>query len=82
MIQSRLTSKGQTTIPLAVRKALELGPHDRLVYEIEDDKVTIRPMKGDIFQYKGSIEPKQRPEDFHEIRRITRDAVARRGAER
>ena len=36
MIQSRITSKAQTTIPAAVRKALGLREGDLVTYRIED----------------------------------------------
>lgn len=41
MITSRLTSKAQTTIPQAVRKALQLREGDDLVYVIEDGRVIL-----------------------------------------
>lgn len=31
---AKLTSKSQTTIPLAVRKALGVGPEDRIVFRV------------------------------------------------
>lgn len=31
---AKITSKGQTTLPMAVRKALEVGPSDRIVFRI------------------------------------------------
>ncbi|MBU6166675.1 MAG: type II toxin-antitoxin system PrlF family antitoxin [Alphaproteobacteria bacterium] len=39
MIQSRLTAKAQTTVPMAVRRALGLKPGDAINYEINGDKV-------------------------------------------
>lgn len=39
---SRLTSKGQATIPADVRKALRLKPGDRVAFEIAGQKVTLR----------------------------------------
>ncbi|MBY0284507.1 MAG: type II toxin-antitoxin system PrlF family antitoxin [Sphingomonas sp.] len=39
MIRSRLSSKGQTTIPHAVRVALALCPGDDPTYEIDGDRV-------------------------------------------
>jgi antitoxin PrlF len=39
MISSKLTSKAQTTVPRAVRAALQLGVGDTIVYAIEDDHV-------------------------------------------
>jgi antitoxin PrlF len=45
MIQSRITSKAQTTIPRAVRAALGVKEGDLLDYEIEDGKVILRRAK-------------------------------------
>lgn len=40
---AKLTSKSQTTVPLAVRKALSVGPEDRIVFTILDGgKVEVR----------------------------------------
>lgn len=48
MITSKLTSKGQTTVPQPVRAALKLTKGDELIYEIEGDKVIITKWKGPI----------------------------------
>lgn len=37
MTESTITAKGQTTLPRAVRQALQLGPGDRLRYIVQDD---------------------------------------------
>lgn len=39
---SRLTSKGQTTIPAEVRDYLGLKPGDRIIYAMKDGKVEMR----------------------------------------
>ncbi len=39
---SKVTSKYQATIPLAVRRKLGLKPGDAVVFEIENDAVTVR----------------------------------------
>jgi antitoxin PrlF len=40
---AKLTSKSQTTLPVAVRKALSVGPEDRIVFTILDGgKVEVR----------------------------------------
>lgn len=39
---SKLTSKFQATIPLAVRRQLGLKAGDAVVFEIENDVVTVR----------------------------------------
>lgn len=41
-LTSRLTSKGQATIPVAVRRALRLKEGDSVVFELTKGKVTLR----------------------------------------
>jgi len=43
MPYSTLTSKGQTTIPREIRKLLGLRQNDRILYQVEDGKVAIKP---------------------------------------
>ncbi len=81
MITSKLSSKGQTTIPKEIRNALELDPGDRLAYEIREGEVVIHPLAGDIFDHKGTVEPSQRPEDFKAVRKQVKSSVADRVAE-
>jgi antitoxin PrlF len=45
MITSKLTSKGQTTIPRAVCAVLGVGPGDELVYEILDGCIILTKRK-------------------------------------
>lgn len=47
MIVSRLTSKGQTTIPQPVRTALHLQAGDGIAYAIEGDRVIVRRVPGE-----------------------------------
>ena len=44
MIESAITSKGQTTLPKAVREALGVRAGDRVRYVIFDDEVRILPV--------------------------------------
>lgn len=41
ILASHVTSKGQTTIPQPVRKALKLNKGDRVTYEIDGDRVVL-----------------------------------------
>jgi len=40
--RSRLSSKGQVTIPVEVRERLHLEPGDTVVYEIDDERAVLR----------------------------------------
>ena len=46
MIESAITSKGQTTLPKAVREAPGVGPGDRVRYVILDDEVRMLPTRS------------------------------------
>lgn len=46
MIESTLTSKAQTTLPKAVRTALQVGAGDRIRYIISDGEVRILPVRS------------------------------------
>lgn len=53
MITSKLTAKAQTTVPQAVRRALQLHPGDELAYRVQGDQViltrAVPPAEGDPF---------------------------------
>ncbi len=56
-LTSRLTAKGQTTIPSEVRKSLELRDGDLLFYEIESENlVRIRKLEKVDMQWSRAIE--------------------------
>ena len=46
MLHSTVTSKGQTTIPGEIRKALQIKPGDKLEYVVDGDHATIRVHPG------------------------------------
>ena len=46
MLHSTVTSKGQTTLPGQVRKALRIKPGDRLEYVVRGSHATIRVHPG------------------------------------
>ena len=56
MSTSTLTSKGQTTIPIEVRKQLNLHPGDRLEFVIDEDgRVLILPASIDVLELAGML---------------------------
>ena len=53
---SKLTSKFQATIPLAIRRKLGLKPGDAVVFEIENDVITVRRATALDREYAKSLE--------------------------
>jgi AbrB family looped-hinge helix DNA binding protein len=45
--QSKITSKGQITIPVEVRRILGVKAGDRLLFEKDGDGVRIRPVRSE-----------------------------------
>ena len=55
MIITRLTTKHQTTVPIAVRKVLGVAAGDSVVFEMEDDRVTLRKATPLDVEYSRSL---------------------------
>ncbi|TVQ35557.1 MAG: AbrB/MazE/SpoVT family DNA-binding domain-containing protein [Geminicoccaceae bacterium] len=54
MFQSTVTSKGQTTLPRAVRDALGLGPGDRVRYVVTPEGVRLIKVQP-VMRLAGSL---------------------------
>ena len=79
MPHSKVTSKGQTTIPGKIRKALGIKPGDKLEYVVEGDYATIRVHLG-TRSLKGVLSSKKGKDmSFAQIREAA--AKAARGHE-
>lgn len=81
MSHSTVTSKGQTTIPGEIRKALQIKPGDTLQYTVEGDHATIRVHPG-TRSLKGALaSEKGKGMSFAQIREgAAKAARGRRGA--
>lgn len=70
MVHSTVTEKGQTTLPSAVRTALNIHPGDTLEYKIEKNKVTIQVHPGTRSLAGALASKKGKDLSFNEIRKI------------
>lgn len=80
MVGSKITSKGQTTIPKRIRERLRLEPGDRVLFVERQDEVVLQAVKHTLLDLKGSVEPRQSPEDFEKIRKDVKKRVVERRA--
>ena len=53
-VSARLSSKGQVTIPRAVREALSLGEGDEVVFRVEGERAVIA-RSPDLLALAGSV---------------------------
>lgn len=74
---AKVTSKGQITIPREVRELLGIQTGSIILFEQEEERVVIHPART-IRDYKGHLKGKVKGADFNEIRRATKEAVAKR----
>lgn len=72
-----ITTKGQITIPLPLRKLLSLNPADRLVFTVQNEALVAKPLKGDFWSLKGSVKPKSKPENFKKARETAKGYVVK-----
>jgi AbrB family looped-hinge helix DNA binding protein len=77
-MEATLTSKGQVTIPKAVRDALKLRTGDRLDFRVaEDGAVTMVPVTRPVAALKGMLPKPKRTRSLEEM-----DASIARGSAR
>jgi AbrB family looped-hinge helix DNA binding protein len=57
--QAKITSKGQITVPLAIRRFLGVGPGDVLSFEQDKTGIRVRPVrtKSPFAKYRGIGNP-------------------------
>ncbi|MCB9138487.1 MAG: AbrB/MazE/SpoVT family DNA-binding domain-containing protein [Caldilineaceae bacterium] len=68
-----ITSKGQVTIPAAVRRLLGVNAADKLLFRIVDGKVEIGPLPMSLDEAFASVKPLNTPENFTKIERIAQE---------
>ena len=68
MATASLTSKGQITLPISVRKTLRLNPGDQVVFiEREDGEITVKAKKGNLMDLRGSLNWTGKPATIEEM---------------
>ena len=76
MQESTITSKGQTTLPRDVRRALDLRAGDRIRYVVEGEEVRILPVRK-LKELSGIIKTRH-PVSLDEMEAAIRDGATER----
>lgn len=78
MSTSTLTSKGQTTVPKAVRQHLGLKPGDKIRFLVEDDgRVVMLPATLHIRDLRGSLPKPPKPVSVEQMNAAIRKRAGR-----
>ena len=78
-MMSTVTSKGQVTIPKAIRERLHIHSNDRVDFVLDGDRVLLVPVRT-LLDLRGSVSPKG-DGDFTFERRRAKELVAKRVCE-
>ena len=70
-----LSSKGQLTLPKALRERLKLKPGDKVLFIVRGERVELEPARGDILQWYGALKTEE-THDWREVREQVRRAIA------
>ena len=78
METTTLTSKGQLTLPKAVRDKLHLRTGDRMRVEVtEDGRVVLEPATVDVLELKGMLPKPAKPLGLADMERIIRERAGK-----
>lgn len=73
-----MTSKGQVTIPAAVRQLLGLQKSGKVAFKVAGTTVTVEPAQATLQAAYGAVEPLSRPEDFERLLEVAHEEQALR----
>jgi AbrB family looped-hinge helix DNA binding protein len=77
-----LTTKGQVTVPVEIRRALDLKAQDKLIFRLANGKIEVEPLPMTLEEAYGSVSPLGNPESFDVVRAMVREERAAKRIER
>ncbi len=78
MTLSTLSSNGQTTIPMEIRKMLGIEPSDKILYRVENGRVFLEGMGANTEDLYGSLSPNPNASPAKSEAEARRDYAARK----
>lgn len=73
---SRVTIKGQTTIPIQIRRFLGISPHDLVSFKLSEGKVVLSPVKKTVLDFKAAFKADKKSVDYEAVREKVKLKVA------
>jgi AbrB family looped-hinge helix DNA binding protein len=78
-ILTRVTRKGQITLPVQIRRKLGIKEGDKVALSLDpsgEAEVVLKPVRSVAEMTFGAVTPRRRPEDFKGLRRLFEDETA------
>ena len=76
VLESRMTQKGQVTIPAEIRVQLGLKPRDKVRFVAEVGGIRVEAAESKARKGFGAVKPINTPEDWQAVRREFEELVA------
>ena len=81
-ITSSVTSKGQATIPVEVRRLLGIEPGDKIAFILEEDGVRVARPRSFVAETAGAVKGKYPPPTIDELKEAAARAIAEEAVKR
>ena len=81
-VHSTVTTKGQVTIPVEIRRLLQVQPRDRIAFVVEDDKVRLVRSQSVVARTAGALKSEKPPLTAEELREVAETAIAQEATSR
>lgn len=77
-----ITSKGQVTIPVEIRRLLRVVPHDKIAFVVEGDQIRLMRTADVVERTAGAIKVQKPPQNAKKLREAAERAIAKEVVER
>ncbi len=81
MRYSKVTSKGQVTIPKSIRKRMGIDERTKLIFVDDGDRILAFKVDPSLEKLYGSVSHTGEPLDFRKLREATKKGLARKTAQ-
>lgn len=76
-IASKITIKGQVTIPKKIRDALNVKPKDSILFVKQGNRIVLKPART-LLDLKAAIKTDKKIDNWEEVRSESKKAIARK----
>ena len=76
-MHSTVTTKGQVTIPVEIRRLLQVKPYDRVAFVVKDEKVSIVRGESVVARTASALKQEKPALTAEELREVAEETIAK-----